>query len=276
MEDRFVSRLDPRLEPTGAVRRFEVIDGAAGRRRWSADDRARILEETLVPGAVVSVVARRHGLTPQQVFTWRREARQARAALPTFVPGGDRFRARGGGARPDEAGPPARQAISLTSPRGGDRGGGGRRHCADRRRRLARHHRSGDRRAEGQPVIGPTGAVRVMVATAPVDFRKVAEGLAALVRESLGGDPFSGTVYVFRAQRANRIKLVCFDGTGMCLLSKRLEDGRFCWPAVTDGVVRLTAAQLQPLLVPAWHSRAHPLRQWSRDDLEGVAQVDCK
>ena len=66
-----MSRLDHRLEPKGSVRRFEVIDGAVGRRRWSADDRARILEETLVPGAVVSVVARRHGLTPQQLFTWR-------------------------------------------------------------------------------------------------------------------------------------------------------------------------------------------------------------
>jgi transposase len=86
VEDRFVSRLDHRLEPKGSVRRFEVIDGAAGRRRWSADDRARILEETLVPGAVVSVVARRHGLTPQQLFTWRREARQATAAAPAFVP----------------------------------------------------------------------------------------------------------------------------------------------------------------------------------------------
>nr|WP_244435454.1 transposase [Methylobacterium sp. B34] len=63
-----------------------MIDGAVGRRRWSADDRARILEETFVPGAVVSVVARRHGLTPQQLFTWRREARQAAAALPAFVP----------------------------------------------------------------------------------------------------------------------------------------------------------------------------------------------
>ena len=81
-----MSRLDYRLEPKGAVRRFEVIDGAAGRRRWSADDRARILEETLVPGAVVSVVARRHGLTPQQLFTWRREARQAAIAAPAFVP----------------------------------------------------------------------------------------------------------------------------------------------------------------------------------------------
>jgi transposase len=94
-------------------------------------------------------------------------------------------------------------------------------------------------------VIGPTGAVRVMVATKPVDFRKGAEGLAALVRETMGADPFSGAVYVFRAKRADRIKLVYFDGTGVCLLAKRLEDGKFCWPAITDGVVRLTAAQLQ-------------------------------
>jgi transposase len=53
-----------------------VINGAFGRRRWSADDRARIVGETLEPGAVVSEVARRHGLTPQQLFTWRREARK--------------------------------------------------------------------------------------------------------------------------------------------------------------------------------------------------------
>ena len=109
-------------------------------------------------------------------------------------------------------------------------------------------------------MIGPTGAVRVMVATKPVDFRKGAEGLAALVRESLGGDPFSGAVYVFRARRADRIKLVYFDGTGMCLLSKRLEDGRFCWPAATDGVVRLTAAQLQALLEGLDWRRVHAVR----------------
>ena len=71
-----MSGLDHRLEPEGEIRRFEVINGAMGRRRWSADDRARILEETLAPGAVVSAVARRHGLTPQQLFTWRREARK--------------------------------------------------------------------------------------------------------------------------------------------------------------------------------------------------------
>lgn len=68
-----MSGLERRFEP----RRLEVINGAAGRRVWSADARAAILDETLVPGAVVSVVARRHGLTPQQVFGWRREARRA-------------------------------------------------------------------------------------------------------------------------------------------------------------------------------------------------------
>ena len=68
-------------------------------------------------------------------------------------------------------------------------------------------------------MIGPTGPVRVMVATRPVDFRKGAEGLAALVRETMGADPFSGAIYVFRARRADRIKLVYFDGTGVCLLA---------------------------------------------------------
>jgi transposase len=71
-------------------------------------------------------------------------------------------------------------------------------------------------------VIGPTGAVRVMVATRPVDFRKGAEGLAALVREEMRADPFSGTIYVFRARRADRVKLVYWDGTGVCLFAKRL------------------------------------------------------
>lgn len=84
-----MSGLNHRFEPEGEIRRFEVIDGAMGRRRWPADDRARILEETLAPGAVVSAVARRHGLTPQQLFTWRREARkraEADAKALAFVP----------------------------------------------------------------------------------------------------------------------------------------------------------------------------------------------
>ncbi|WP_425375183.1 transposase domain-containing protein [Methylobacterium nonmethylotrophicum] len=68
-----------------------MITGGSGRRVWSADAKAAILEEALVPGAVVSAVARRHGVTSQQVFGWRREARRALEAgqdpTPmTFVP----------------------------------------------------------------------------------------------------------------------------------------------------------------------------------------------
>jgi transposase len=82
-----VSRLEPTLEPEREVRRIEVITGAGGRRRWTVDDKARIVEETLEGGASVSVVARRHGLTPQQVFAWRREARQrSEEAGPSFIP----------------------------------------------------------------------------------------------------------------------------------------------------------------------------------------------
>lgn len=109
-------------------------------------------------------------------------------------------------------------------------------------------------------MIGPSGHVRVMVATKPVDFRKGAEGLAGLVRDTMGADPFSGAVYVFRARRAYRIKLVFFDGTGVCLFAKRLEDGKFQWPAITDGVVRLTAAQLQALLEGLDWRRVHDAR----------------
>jgi transposase len=110
-------------------------------------------------------------------------------------------------------------------------------------------------------VIGPTGAVKVMVATKPVDFRKGAEGLAALVRETMGADPFNGAVYVFRAKRADRVKLVYWDGTGVCLYAKRLEDGEFRWPKVQDGIMRLTAAQLSALLEGLDWRRVHQARE---------------
>lgn len=106
-------------------------------------------------------------------------------------------------------------------------------------------------------MIGPSGSIRVLVATKPVDFRKGAEGLAALVREAMQADPFSGTVYVFRAKRADRVKLLFWDGTGVCLFAKCLEDGEFRWPRVQDGVMRLSAAQLQALLEGLDWRRVH-------------------
>ena len=81
-------KLKPEPEP---VHRLEVITGTGRRRRFSDDDKARIMEETLAPGVFVSEVARRHGLSPQQLFGWRRQARQPVAAstdpqAPQFVP----------------------------------------------------------------------------------------------------------------------------------------------------------------------------------------------
>ena len=108
-------------------------------------------------------------------------------------------------------------------------------------------------------MIGPTGAVRVMVATKPVDFRKGTEGLAALVREEMKSDPFSGAVYVFRAKRADRVKLIFWDGSGMCLFAKRLEDGAFRWPNIQDGIMRLSAAQLSALLEGLDWRRVHAI-----------------
>jgi hypothetical protein len=67
---------------------------------------------------------------------------------------------------------------------------------------------------QGDVMIIPSGAVRVLVAMRPVDFRKGMDGLAAVVRESLGSDPYSGVIYVFRARRADRVKLLLCDGTG--------------------------------------------------------------
>ncbi len=86
-----MSTLDHMLKPeTTSVRRLEVITGTGRRRQFSEDFKAGIVEETLVPGAVVSEVARRHGLTPQQVFTWRRQVRLPAAneesEAPKFVP----------------------------------------------------------------------------------------------------------------------------------------------------------------------------------------------
>src|ERR1700682_2099396 len=102
----------------------------------------------------------------------------------------------------------------------------------------------------------PAG-LRVLIATKPVDFRKGADGLAALGRETLGDDPVSGAIYVFRCKRADRVKMLAWDGTGLILLWKRLESGAFKWPPITDGVMRLTSAQLAALLDGMDWSRLH-------------------
>jgi len=97
-------------------------------------------------------------------------------------------------------------------------------------------------------MIAAAAGVKILVATKPVDFRRGADSLVALVRETLGHDPFAGTIFIFRSKRADRLKIVAWDGTGLVLLWKRLEHGAFRWPPISDGVMRLTASQLAALV----------------------------
>jgi len=99
----------------------------------------------------------------------------------------------------------------------------------------------------GVAMIAPHGQLRVYVATRPVDFRKGMDGLALAVQEMMGLDPFCGAAFVFRAKRADRIKILIWDRTGMVLVHKRLESGTFVWPQVRDGVMRMSPAQFSAL-----------------------------
>ncbi len=76
-------------------------------------------------------------------------------------------------------------------------------------------------------MIFPSNRVRIMVATKPVDFRKGHDGLAALVKNELHKDPFTGTVFVFRSRKADRLKLIYWDGSGIVMAYKRLEEHTF-------------------------------------------------
>jgi transposase len=105
-------------------------------------------------------------------------------------------------------------------------------------------------------IAAPAG-VRILVATKPVDFRKGADGLAALVQEQLGHDPFGGTIFIFRSKRADRLKILAWDGSGLILMWKRLEQSTFRWPPISDGVMRLSASQLAALMDGLDWSRLH-------------------
>lgn len=96
-------------------------------------------------------------------------------------------------------------------------------------------------------MISPHGQLRVYVATRPVDFRKGMDGLALAVQEMMGLDPFSGAAFVFRARRADRVKILVWDRTGMVLVHKRHEGAKFVWPKVQDGVMRMSPAQFSAL-----------------------------
>ena len=97
-------------------------------------------------------------------------------------------------------------------------------------------------------MIGAAANTQIWIAAGVTDLRRGFTGLSALVQTKLEKSPMSGQVFIFRGRRGDLVKLIWFDGDGLCLFSKRLERGKFVWPQASEGVVSLTRAQLSMLL----------------------------
>jgi transposase len=108
-------------------------------------------------------------------------------------------------------------------------------------------------------IAPPTGA-QIWIAAGITDLRRGFTGLSAAVQTALEQDPYGGHVFVFRGRRGDLIKLLWWDGDGLCLFAKRLERGRFVWPQAESGTVSLTRAQLSMLLEGIDWRR--PARTW--------------
>src|SRR5271156_5726009 len=134
---------------------------------------------------------------------------------------------------------------------------------APARRSQLRDASAGDRTAA---MNGLPAGTRVWLAAGATDMRKGFDSLAAQAQTVLGQDPFSGHVFCFRGRRGDLVKLLWWDGDGLCLFAKRLERGRFVWPRAEEGMAVLTRAQLSMLLEGIdWRM---PRRTW-RPELAG-------
>jgi transposase len=110
-------------------------------------------------------------------------------------------------------------------------------------------------------VIELRAGTKIWIAAGVTDMRRGLQGLSAQVQTVLQQQPYSGHVFLFRGRRGDLIKLIWFDGDGLCLLAKRLERGRFVWPHASEGTVCLTRAQLSMLLEGIdWRQ---PRRTWA-------------
>jgi transposase len=188
------------------------------RRRRSTEERRLIVEEALEPGASVARVARKHGVNANEVFGWKRLYETGRLGTPasgmTLLP------VRVVGERA-----PAKELPAEVTP-------------------------SDDPSGAEEPgsVIALPARTRIWIAAGVTDMRRGFHGLSAQVQTVLEQQPLSGHVFVFRGRRGDIVKVLWFDGDGLCLLAKRLERGRFVWPQASSGTVCLSRAQLSMLL----------------------------
>jgi transposase len=97
-------------------------------------------------------------------------------------------------------------------------------------------------------MISLPAGTQIWIAAGVTDLRRGFTGLSAAVQTALALDPFGGHVFVFRGRRGDLLKVLWWDGDGLCLFAKRLERGRFVWPKAESGTVSLSRAQLSMLL----------------------------
>ena len=109
-----------------------------------------------------------------------------------------------------------------------------------------------------------SGSLKVFVAVEACDLRKSFNGLHALVTERLGEDPRQGALFVFTTRRRTRLKILCWDGTGLWVLTKRLEQGTFAWPKhLEPQVTKLSLTpQALALLTDGVDLRGAKVRPW--------------
>ena len=255
--------LDARQEGD-SYRRVEVITGERRRRRWTSEEKARVAAESFEEGANISEVARRNGVSRGLLTVWRRQVAAAVAGKgQNFVPiqiGAESDGRRAGASESYFAGTDEALGDYRTAGQGLWSG-------RDRDERGAHPRRAGSGSGDAfdgavgasrDPVIALRSDLKVVLAAQPVDFRKSVHTLSALVSEALRANPYCGDVFVFRSKRADRVKLLAWDGSGMVLVTKWLHQGRFTWPPIRDGVVHLSATQLAMLLDGLEWTRVSP------------------
>jgi transposase len=201
-----------------------------------------VVEETLEPGASVAKVALRHGVNANQVFQWRRLYRDGKLGtapanavklLPVSVAEDEDLAE----SEPLAVIPLSAGAIHIDAGRD-----------SDQPRRQRRSWPGVCRSEEPARMIALPAGTKIWIAAGVTDMRRGFHGLSAQVQTVLEQQPLSGHVFVFRGRRGDILKVLWFDGDGLCLLAKRLERGRFVWPHASSGTVCLSRAQLSMLL----------------------------
>ena len=212
-------------------------------------EKRRIVELTLQPGMSVARVAQAEGVNSHQVFQWRRAYRQgelaysaegASALLTVVISSFDSEAAVDKQKATIEKGPISSGAIRVELP-------GGTTISAESGVDPATHS-SGV--GEFAQMIELRTGTHIWIAAGVTDMWRGFQGVRAQIQTKLEQQPFSGHVFVFRGRRGDMIKLLWFDGDGLCLFAKRLERGRFIWPQAKDGTVSLTRPQLSVLIHP--------------------------